>query len=122
MRQHKLKLTQLSLFALTFFFFQLFFLNISQPAQAASFANSELEKVWNRTDKQVAAGSQSRTWLWGPDPFTQGLVEDYSEAPNGKRLVQYFDKSRMEITNPNGDRNSQYYVTNGLRACFITEN
>lgn len=116
MRRHKLKLAQLSLFALTFFVCQLFFINVNPAAFAASFANSELEKVWNRTDKQVAAGSASRTWLWGPEPFTAGLIEEYSEAPGGKRLVQYFDKSRMEITNPNGDKNSQYYVTNGLIA------
>ena len=30
------------------------------------------------------------------------------------RLVQYFDKTRMEITDPNGDQNSIWYVTNGL--------
>jgi hypothetical protein len=29
-------------------------------------------------------------------------------------MVQYFDKSRMEINNPNGDKNSPFYVTNGL--------
>ena len=27
---------------------------------------------------------------------------------------QYFDKSRMEITFPDGDRSSPFYVTNGL--------
>ncbi|MDQ3927586.1 MAG: molybdate ABC transporter substrate-binding protein, partial [Chloroflexota bacterium] len=32
----------------------------------------------------------------------------------GRRLVQYFDKSRMEINNPSGDKNSPFYVTNGL--------
>ena len=36
------------------------------------------------------------------------------EAAGGKRLVQYFDKSRMEINNPNGDPTSPFYVTNGL--------
>jgi hypothetical protein len=28
--------------------------------------------------------------------------------------VQYFDKARMEINNPGGDRNSSFFVTNGL--------
>src|SRR5690606_19891001 len=32
----------------------------------------------------------------------------------GTREVQYFDKSRMEITNPGGDPSSPWYVTNGL--------
>ncbi|HEX3724101.1 MAG TPA: CAP domain-containing protein, partial [Nitrolancea sp.] len=31
-----------------------------------------------------------------------------------ERQVYYFDKSRMEITNPNGDRSSDWFVTNGL--------
>ena len=28
--------------------------------------------------------------------------------------MQYFDKSRMEINNPDGDKTSPFYVTNGL--------
>lgn len=85
-------------------------------ASAESIANADFQKVWNRTDKQVANGSVSRTFLWGPEPFTGSLTEDYVEGVSGKRQVQYFDKSRMEITNPNGDKNSAYYVTNGLIA------
>jgi hypothetical protein len=83
---------------------------------AQAFASPDFQRVWNRTDKQVASGAASRTWLWGPEPFSAGLVEDYAEAPGGKRQVQYFDKSRMEINNPAGDKNSPYYVTNGLIA------
>lgn len=84
--------------------------------QSPGFANPAFNNVWNRTDKQVASGQLSRTWLWGPGPFSQGLTEEYAEAPGGTRLVQYFDKSRMELTNPAGDKNSPYYVTNGLIA------
>ena len=40
--------------------------------------------------------------------------EPYADAPGGTRLVQYFDKSRMEINNPGGDRTSKFFVTNGL--------
>ncbi len=40
--------------------------------------------------------------------------EPYAEAPGGQRTVQYFDKSRMEVNNPNGDRSSQWFITNGL--------
>jgi hypothetical protein len=89
----------------------------SRTASAAQdFASPDFQRIWNRTDKQVATGGASRTWLWGPEPFTGAIQEDYAEAPGGKRLVQYFDKSRMEITNPNGDKSSPYYVTNGLIA------
>ena len=43
----------------------------------------------------------------------------YKNAPGGQRLVQYFDKSRMEINNPGGDQNSPFYVTNGLLAAEL---
>ena len=29
-------------------------------------------------------------------------MEEYKEAPGGKRLVQYFDKARMELNAPGG--------------------
>lgn len=48
-------------------------------------------------------------------PPTAGQ-EPYSEAPTVSRLVQYYDKTRMEITNPTADRSSPWYVTNGLLA------
>jgi hypothetical protein len=44
------------------------------------------------------------------------LQEEYAEGVGGKHLVQYFDKSRMEINNPNGDKKNPFYVTNGLLA------
>jgi hypothetical protein len=81
-----------------------------------AFASPAFERVWDRTDGPVASGEVSRTWFWGPGPNTPGLSEQYNEAPAGdkRRLVQYFDKSRMEINNPNGDPNNPFYVTNGL--------
>jgi hypothetical protein len=101
------------------FILSLFFMAV--PSQgvataAQSFADPNFQKLWNRTDKQVVSGSVSRSLLWGLEPNSAGLQEDYVEAPGGKRQVQYFDKSRMEITNPSGDQNSAYYVTNGLIA------
>jgi hypothetical protein len=70
------------------------------------------QQNWDREDRPVAAGV-SRTWLWGPEPFDV-RVEPYVDAPDGYRAVRYYDKSRMEITNPAGDRTSDWYVTNGL--------
>jgi hypothetical protein len=78
------------------------------------FAHPAIEKTWARTDKPVLDGDISRTWMWGPAPFSCSMTEDYTEAPGGKRLVQYFDKSRMEVTNPAGDQDSIWFVTNGL--------
>ena len=48
-----------------------------------------------------------------PDVFAS-RAEPYAEAPGGQRTVYYFDKSRMEITDPVADRRSPWFVTNGL--------
>ena len=77
-------------------------------------ANSSFAGTWERTDKPVLDGAVARTWMWGPEAFTTGLEEPYAESPNGQRTVQYFDKSRMEITDPNADPASIWFVTNGL--------
>ena len=42
------------------------------------------------------------------------MQEAYAEGAGGKHLVQYFDKSRMEINDPKADKNNPFYVTNGL--------
>ena len=44
------------------------------------------------------------------------MHENYAEGPGGQHLVQYFDKSRMEINNPSGNRNDPFFVTQGLLA------
>jgi hypothetical protein len=69
--------------------------------------------VWKQSDLAVATGQSNRSWLWGPDAFAT-KTEEYKEAKGGQRQVQYFDKARMEINNPDGDRSSLYFVTNGL--------
>ena len=68
-----------------------------------------------RNDQPVASHAVARSWTWGPAPLASGM-EPYADAPDGSgmRLVQYFDKSRMEINNPNGDKSNPFYVTNGL--------
>jgi hypothetical protein len=78
------------------------------------FADPAFANVWNRTDKVVSTGQVSRTWFWGPGPNTPGLIEQYNEGTGKQRLVQYFDKSRMEINNPAGNKSDPFYVTNGL--------
>lgn len=75
---------------------------------------ADFERTWARTDKPVADGRVSRTWMWGPESFTDIITEEYAEAPDGSRAVQYFDKARMEITDPAADAGSIWYVTNGL--------
>jgi hypothetical protein len=82
----------------------------------ALFADEAFKNTWARTDQLVAEGLVRRSWYWGPQPNTGPLQEEYAEGVGGKHLVQYFDKSRMEINNPNGDKKNPFYVTNGLLA------
>jgi hypothetical protein len=84
------------------------------PALAVSPANEPFERTWARTDQPVAEGQINRTWMWGPAAFTELMNEPYGETPEAARGVQYFDKSRMEITDPTSDPNSIWHVTNGL--------
>ena len=90
--------------------------NVSvQPASAQAandFADPAFKNVWTRTDSAVGSAFQ-RSYYWGPAPISAGLQEPYN---GGTRLVQYFDKSRMEINNPAGDKTQNFYVTNGLLA------
>jgi hypothetical protein len=88
---------------------------VAAPAAAPTFADAAFQRVWNRTDLPVAAHQTTRTWFWGPAPGTM-MSETYVDAPDGsgQHLVQYFDKSRMEINNPAGNPNDTFYVTNGL--------
>lgn len=85
-----------------------------QSASAFPPEGDQAYATWARTDLPVAAGQVSRTWMWGPEANTPGLPEPYAESPGGLRAVQYFDKSRMEVTHPDGDPASPWYITNGL--------
>ena len=87
--------------------------------------NQFFERNWNRTDIVVRDGHATRTWLWGPGPFTDAMWEPYAnpagteaglleQIPDSEREVIYFDKARMEINDPGGDPDSLWYVTNGL--------
>ncbi len=64
--------------------------------------------VWERVDRPVKEGGAARSWIWGP----VGRAVEHEPYGNGTRLVQYFDKARMEL-NPAANGNPAY-VTNGL--------
>src|SRR4051794_4073162 len=74
--------------------------------QAASkYADAQFEAQWKQ-------GEAITPNFWGPlSTAKDGQQEPYKEAPGGARLVQYFDKGRMELTNG--------AVTNGLLATEI---
>lgn len=82
-------------------------------------ANDPFLRTWERTDQPVASEQVDRTWMWGPEAFTDEMTEPYAEAPNGQRTVQYYDKSRMELNHPDGDSSSPWFVTNGDRKSVV---
>jgi aryl-phospho-beta-D-glucosidase BglC (GH1 family) len=87
----------------------------ARAADPAGFADPAFQQVWQHTDAPVAQGQANRSWYWGPTPGAT-VLEPMRESPGGQRRVQYFDKTRMEINDPAGDKTSPWYVTNGLLA------
>lgn len=71
---------------------------------ASSFAAPQFETQWQQ-------GEAITPNFWGPlDTATAGRMEEYADAPGGMRLVQYFDKGRMELSQ--GAQGA--FVTSGL--------
>lgn len=97
---------------------------VAQPATetaalpyAGQAATAGFARTWARTDQPVADLQTSRTWMWGPAPASSAIWEHYFEAPNGRRLVQYYDKSRMERNDYQPQPSeSDWRVTNGRLA------
>jgi hypothetical protein len=78
------------------------------------FAHEDFWETWARTDKPVQDLAVARTWMWGERPITGATMEPYVGSPEGQRIVQYFDKTRMELTNPDAEDDDLWYVSNGL--------
>lgn len=86
-----------------------------EPAAYQPVVFSAWRRTWEREDRPVAAGLAARSWTWGPQPL-RVTVEEYRDAPGGRRAVLYWDKARMEVTALSGSRDTRWYVTNGLLA------
>jgi hypothetical protein len=77
----------------------------------------EFYNVWERTDRPVLEGDVERSWLWGPAANTELFAEPYVEAGEDGRMVQYSDKSRMEMPwTEDADPDSPWFITQGLLA------
>src|SRR4051794_10187443 len=87
-----------------------------QSVLAAPDPQAAFVRVWERYDRPVLTQGSGRSWTWGPAPTTPVMDEDYygENPPTRFRSVQYFDKGRMEMNNPNGDPNDPWFVTSGL--------
>jgi glucose/arabinose dehydrogenase len=89
----------------------------AQEQHTNPFAYDDFASVWERTDAPVAQLVTSRTWIWGPEPRSEMMIEDYVEAGEDGRVVQYFDKSRMERPwSADVDPDSPWFITQGLLA------
>lgn len=82
-------------------------------ASLAEFADASFASLWARTDEPVRQFRATRSWYWGAAPGP-ARREPYKGAAGGERLVQYFDKARMEINNPAARREDLWFVSNGL--------
>src|SRR5438105_1360038 len=85
----------------------------SAPPAAPLAPDPAFQQLWARTDQLVRAHDVARTWFWGDAPFAR-VYETFAGSPGGQRLVEYYDKSRMEVTNPGLKPTDPWYVTNGL--------
>jgi peptidoglycan/xylan/chitin deacetylase (PgdA/CDA1 family) len=81
-----------------------------QALSSNKFASCEFRQLWEYSDRLLGeTGPSERSFVWGPNSFG-AFEEPYLDAPGGKRLVQYFDKGRMEMEKgPTGNT-----VTGGL--------
>jgi hypothetical protein len=86
-----------------------------QPRARFRAADPAFYFTWRQTDQAVATGQVVRPWTWGEKPVLT-MQEPWADAPGGTRLVEYYDKGRMEISNPDGTYASNFYVTSGLLA------
>lgn len=73
------------------------------------------DDVRDRNDLPVEQNQVARSWLWGLEPLGT-LWEPYEDTPGGERLVQYYDKGRLEISDSDLDPGSPWYVNTGLLA------
>ena len=69
-------------------------------AAAIPFGSDAFAMQWNAVEPTIPN-------FWGPT-YQPAAQEPYADSPGGTRLVQYFDKARMEQTTPGNS------VTNGL--------
>ncbi len=86
---------------------------LDTAASLRTLLDRSLMATWATADRPVAEQFVGRSWLWGPFPTATGF-EPYEEALNNERLVRYYDKARMEVTDPLNDLSSPWYITNGL--------
>ena len=84
-----------------------------RQADSPTFANPAFEEIWS-----ARSASTSGFDLWGSEPLAW-RIESYADAPGGRRIVQYFDRGRMELGLPDSGR-EEPQVYQGLLALELT--
>lgn len=86
----------------------------AQDTSRPVIGNDAFQRLWDKQDRPIDQGLVTdRSWTWG-FPVSGVKEERLNQGVDHKRTVQYFDKSRMEINDPNADDTSEWYITNGL--------
>jgi hypothetical protein len=80
-----------------------------QTVQPSAFADPAFARYFNQPDPLA------QSLLWGSGPLLS-VVEPYTGAPGNRRLVQYFDRGRMEMASSDDSSGGAltYEVTQGL--------
>jgi hypothetical protein len=71
------------------------------------------KRFWQYNDNPVQGRQVIRSWAYGSAPLAR-FLEQYKDSPQGLRLVEYWDKTRLEITDPSKPSEAPDYVTRGL--------
>lgn len=84
------------------------------PTDTAAFNDPGFGNIWSRPDRPVSQiPNVGRGYTWGP--LVGNALAVAQESYGGStRVVQYFDKARMEVNDLNGNQADPYYVTTGL--------
>lgn len=64
-------------------------------------------------DRPVISGEAQRTWIWGPVAISEVQEEPDANGVGGARIVQYFDKGRMDILDSGADTSGVDFVRSG---------
>lgn len=86
-----------------------------QPKAKLNLPDSAFWFQWRTTDLPVANGQAARPWVWGPTVIFSG-TEPFADAPGGNLQVVYFDKGRMDLSQPDATQPTKYIVTGGALA------
>lgn len=74
-----------------------------------------IAESWLAADGAVLRGEAQRPWVWGP--FALAITVEHVPGTGERRSI-YFDKGRIDIAEPDGDRTSPWYAAG---APLVTE-